>query len=144
MVPTREFLTEHIIAATGYKVDMERLAFLDSEIRSKLNSVNWDTGVVVQFRVVRSRPLFHRACGGEQLRTGDALRFRGWFRCKTLDPGHVDITRTESGLCCDFQRRDHHGMSGLGNFLCAGPRLDQALDAAGDRIFRLALVTPRP
>ncbi len=37
---TREFLTEHIIAATGYKVDVERLAFLDSEIRSKLNSVN--------------------------------------------------------------------------------------------------------
>ena len=37
---TREIVTEHIIAATGYKVDVERLAFLDPEIRSKLKSVN--------------------------------------------------------------------------------------------------------
>jgi len=37
---TREILTEHIIAATGYKVDVERLAFLDPEIRSKLKSVH--------------------------------------------------------------------------------------------------------
>jgi len=37
---TREIVTEHIIAATGYKVDLERLAFLDPEIRSKLKSVN--------------------------------------------------------------------------------------------------------
>jgi hypothetical protein len=37
---TREILTEHIIAATGYKVDVERLAFLDPEIRSKLKCVD--------------------------------------------------------------------------------------------------------
>ncbi|MFZ0771022.1 MAG: NAD(P)/FAD-dependent oxidoreductase [Candidatus Sulfotelmatobacter sp.] len=33
---TREIVTEHIIAATGYKVDLERLKFLNPEIRSKL------------------------------------------------------------------------------------------------------------
>ena len=36
----REILTDHIIAATGYKVDVERLTFLSAEIRSKLKIVN--------------------------------------------------------------------------------------------------------
>jgi thioredoxin reductase len=36
----REVLTEHIIAATGYKVDLNRLGFLSSEIRSHLRSVD--------------------------------------------------------------------------------------------------------
>lgn len=35
----REILTDHIIAATGYKVKMDRLAFLNPEIRSKLKCV---------------------------------------------------------------------------------------------------------
>jgi thioredoxin reductase len=35
-----EIVTEHIIAATGYKVDLERLKFLNSEIRSKLKVLN--------------------------------------------------------------------------------------------------------
>jgi hypothetical protein len=35
----REVVTEHIIAATGYKVDVERLQFLSAELRSKLNVV---------------------------------------------------------------------------------------------------------
>jgi Pyridine nucleotide-disulphide oxidoreductase len=36
----REILTEHIIAATGYKVDLGRLRFLSPEIRSRLKAVN--------------------------------------------------------------------------------------------------------
>jgi thioredoxin reductase len=35
----REIVTEHIIAATGYQVDLERLRFLSSEIRSRLKTV---------------------------------------------------------------------------------------------------------
>ncbi len=35
----REIVTEHIIAATGYRVDLERLKFLDPEIRSQLKTV---------------------------------------------------------------------------------------------------------
>jgi thioredoxin reductase len=34
-----EILTEHIIAATGYKVDLTRLTFLSTKIRSELNAV---------------------------------------------------------------------------------------------------------
>jgi thioredoxin reductase len=36
----RQIVTEHIIAATGYKVDINRLAFLSPEIRSKLKTLN--------------------------------------------------------------------------------------------------------
>jgi len=35
---TGEIVTEHVIAATGYKVDTERLTFLSGEIRSKVRS----------------------------------------------------------------------------------------------------------
>jgi len=36
----REILTDHVIAATGYKVDVDRLGFVSSGIRSKLKCVN--------------------------------------------------------------------------------------------------------
>jgi thioredoxin reductase len=36
----REIITEHVITATGYRVDVERLKFLNPEIRSKVKSVN--------------------------------------------------------------------------------------------------------
>jgi cation diffusion facilitator CzcD-associated flavoprotein CzcO len=35
----REIVTEHVIAATGYRVDLERLQFLSSEIRLRLKTV---------------------------------------------------------------------------------------------------------
>jgi thioredoxin reductase len=35
----KEILTDHVIAATGYKVKMDRLAFLNPEIRSKVKCV---------------------------------------------------------------------------------------------------------
>jgi thioredoxin reductase len=37
---SREILTEHIVTATGYRVDLNRLTFLSTEIRSKLKAVN--------------------------------------------------------------------------------------------------------
>jgi thioredoxin reductase len=36
----REIVSEHIIAATGYRVDLERLKFLGPEIRSQVKTVN--------------------------------------------------------------------------------------------------------
>jgi thioredoxin reductase len=35
----KKIVTEHVIAATGYRVDLERLKFLNPEIRSKLETV---------------------------------------------------------------------------------------------------------
>jgi len=35
----RKIVTEHVIAATGYRVDLERLKFLNPEIRSQLQTV---------------------------------------------------------------------------------------------------------
>jgi hypothetical protein len=34
-----ELSTDHVIAATGYKVDLQRLTFLSEEVRSRLRSV---------------------------------------------------------------------------------------------------------
>ncbi len=36
----KEVLTEHVIAATGYKVDLDRLRFVSPEIRTKLKLLN--------------------------------------------------------------------------------------------------------
>jgi thioredoxin reductase len=36
----RELLTEHVIAATGYKVNLDRLQFVSADIRSQLKLVN--------------------------------------------------------------------------------------------------------
>jgi thioredoxin reductase len=36
----REIVTEHVIAATGYKVDLERLKFLNPGIRSQIKALN--------------------------------------------------------------------------------------------------------
>jgi thioredoxin reductase len=36
----RELITEHVIAATGYKTDLDRLRFLSPEIRAKIKSLN--------------------------------------------------------------------------------------------------------
>ena len=35
----RELVADHIIAATGYKVDLKRLSFLSSQIRSQVRTV---------------------------------------------------------------------------------------------------------
>jgi thioredoxin reductase len=35
-----EIVTQHVIAATGYRVDLERLKFLNGEIRSKVKTLN--------------------------------------------------------------------------------------------------------
>ena len=36
----RELVAEHVIAATGYRVDLERLNFLSTDIRSRVKKVN--------------------------------------------------------------------------------------------------------
>jgi thioredoxin reductase len=36
----RDIVTEHVIAATGYRVNMNRLKFLNAEIRSSLKTVD--------------------------------------------------------------------------------------------------------
>jgi hypothetical protein len=37
---TREVVVDHVIAATGYKVDLERLQFLSPDLRSQVRTVN--------------------------------------------------------------------------------------------------------
>lgn len=37
---TREITTDHVVAATGYKVDLERLKFMSPELRTKIRTTN--------------------------------------------------------------------------------------------------------
>lgn len=37
---TREVMVDHVVAATGYKVDMERLKFMDPELRAKIKTLS--------------------------------------------------------------------------------------------------------
>ena len=41
----QELVVDHVVAATGYRVSLERLKFLDARLRSELNSVN-DTPIL--------------------------------------------------------------------------------------------------
>jgi len=45
----REILTQHVIAATGYKVNMERLQFVSTEIRSKVKVLGGSPVLSPQF-----------------------------------------------------------------------------------------------
>jgi hypothetical protein len=45
----QEVVVEHVIAATGYKVDLRRLAFLDSEFRSRLKMADYTPALSTNF-----------------------------------------------------------------------------------------------
>ena len=96
----REIVTEHIIAATGYKVDLERLKFLSRE-SARRSRLSMEPGALVEFRVVGARPIFCRRCGCEQLRTGHAVRLRRRLRRSHNYPRDGEIAlksvRTGSG-----------------------------------------------
>jgi hypothetical protein len=78
----REILAEHVIAATGYKVDIDRLKFLSPEIRSKLEVVNGAPVLSSSFWHYRR----------QQLWTGDAVCLRSWLRSPHPHPRYVEVT----------------------------------------------------
>ena len=61
----REIITGHVIAATGYKVDLERLQFLSPKVRSQIQGSQPRAGAFVEFRIFRTWPLFRRRFGRE-------------------------------------------------------------------------------
>jgi hypothetical protein len=79
-----EIVTEHIIAATGYKVDLERLKFLDPEIRSKLKALNGAPGLSSTFE--SSMPGLYFAGVAAANSFGPVMRFAfgAGFAARTL------------------------------------------------------------
>lgn len=106
----REILTEHVIAATGYKVDVERLAFLDAEIRSKIETV--ESTLMLSSNFESSVPGLYLV-GSEQLWTGDALRVRWGLRSPACGVCYPQITVARAGCGSGSQRVRGDGMKEL-------------------------------
>ena len=72
----RTLSVEHVIAATGYKVDLNRLAFLEPALRAKIQTAERIAGAFLQFRILCAGPVFHRLGSCQQFWTGHAVRIR--------------------------------------------------------------------
>jgi lysine/ornithine N-monooxygenase len=64
---------DHVIAATGYQVDLDRVAFLDAKLCAKDRG---STGTVGEFPVIGSWPVFCRSQCGKFVRASDAICLR--------------------------------------------------------------------
>ena len=102
----REIVTEHIIAATGYKVDLERLKFLNRGDPLAGQDCRGISGAFVDFRVVDARPLLRGGCGREQFWTSHAVRVRGWLCCSHADSRAGEVGRKRAGVGSGSQRSD--------------------------------------
>jgi thioredoxin reductase len=81
----REIVTEHVIAATGYRVDLERLRFLNPEIRSKIKVLN--RAPVLSSNFESSVPGLYFAGVAAANSFGPVMRFAfgAGFAARTLD-----------------------------------------------------------
>ena len=75
----------HVLAATGYRVDLAGLDFMDEAMRRRVR-VGRLTAAVRGVRVVGARRLLHRPAVGRHLRPADAVRLRFRFRRATGQP----------------------------------------------------------
>ena len=95
----QEIVTEHVIAATGYKVDLERLKFLNPEIRSKVKTVNG--APVLSSTFESSVPGLYFAGVAAANSFGPVMRFAfgAGFAARTLtrSPGEVSLPRDDVG-----------------------------------------------
>jgi thioredoxin reductase len=69
----RTIMTNHVISATGYKVDVQRLMFLDNEIRSKIKVVNGSPALSSHFE--SSVPGLYFVGAAAALSFGPLMRF---------------------------------------------------------------------
>ena len=64
---------DHVIAATGYRVDLRRLTFLDPALQARLARVNENSCAIEPVRVLGKGTFLCRSCGRQQLRPADAI-----------------------------------------------------------------------
>ena len=72
----QELVTDHVIAATGYRADLRRLAFLGDQLRSRLRTVASTPAVGGDYQSSVPGPLLHRPRRRPDIRAGHALRLR--------------------------------------------------------------------
>ncbi len=83
----REILTEHIIAATGYRVDLKRLKFLRSgDSLASSRSVGGAPVLSSSFESSVPGLYFVGSCGRKQLWAGHAVCVRSWLCSSHVSP----------------------------------------------------------
>jgi thioredoxin reductase len=102
----REIVTQHVIAATGYKVDLERLPFLSPEIRSKVKAISGSP--VLSSKFESSVPGLYFVGVAATNSFGPVMRFafgagfaarsltRTIAKARSMDPAFVPAPRTMS------------------------------------------------
>ena len=94
----REIVTEHIIAATGYKVDLERLKFLNPEIRSKIKAIEGAPVLSSTFRVVDAGLYFAGVAAANSFGPVMRFAFGAGFAARTRDPRAGEIGLVPDGV----------------------------------------------
>ena len=102
----REIVTEHVIAATGYRVDLERLKFLNARDSLEDQGRQWSAGALIELRVVDARSLFRGRCGREQLWTGHAVCVRCRLRRSHDHPRPDEVSLPGDGIGSGSERGD--------------------------------------
>ena len=77
--------TDHVIAATGYRVDIRRLEFLNAALISQIACVHETPILSTRFESLGQRSVFYRAHRRQQLRPSDA--FCLWCELRVASPG---------------------------------------------------------
>jgi hypothetical protein len=72
----REISANHVVSATGYRVDTRKLTFLSDRIQAGLRRGGRGAGLVAKLRIHRAGPLLRRNLGGEQFWPDASVRHR--------------------------------------------------------------------
>ncbi len=76
MVRRRRSVTDHVVAGTGYKVNVNRLAFLSEELRTPDSDLSRFAGVVEKVRSFSARIVFVGLSAANSFGPGDAIYIR--------------------------------------------------------------------
>ena len=90
--------SDHIIAATGYRVDLRRLGFLDDGVLQKIPRGRSCANSFREFRKFRAGSLFRRTGFGSKLRSGHALRRRRRPSRAAARSATAEVTAAPGGL----------------------------------------------
>ena len=110
----REIVTEHVIAATGYRVNVERLAFLDSGIRSKLKCVNGTPVLSSNFESSVPGLYFVGIAAANSFGPVMRFAFGAGFAAKRITH-YCKIARTKTSVRSSVRRCNHHGITKRGS-----------------------------
>ena len=118
---------DHIVAATGYRVDLNRIAYISADLRARMRTVARIPASLTVVRVVCTRSLRRRHGGRGDLRAADALRLRDELRGAPADCFGEPKACTVTAFPDDHRELEClHPRHGTGRWRCALPRLSSS------------------